>query len=91
MTDYKGPERRAVITFTREDSDRLVRLEQQLESADTKMDAVLESIAETNKKIAAQNVRISKLERMQSWVMGIGTAVTFAISTAVLYLSGHHL
>lgn len=28
MTNYQGPERRAVVTFTREDSDRLVRIEE---------------------------------------------------------------
>lgn len=28
MTNYQGPERRTVVTFTREDSDRLVRIEE---------------------------------------------------------------
>lgn len=28
MTNYQGPERRATVTFTREDSDRLVRIEE---------------------------------------------------------------
>lgn len=28
MKDYQGPERRTTVTFTREDSDRLVRIEE---------------------------------------------------------------
>ncbi len=32
MTDYQGPERRSVVTFTREDSDRLVRIEESVKT-----------------------------------------------------------
>ncbi len=91
MTDYKGPERRAVITFTREDSDRLVRLEQQIVGLHQKIeDVVATQLAWSTKQLTAQNIRITKVEKLQSWIMGIGAAVTFMISTAVLWLSGKH-
>lgn len=90
MTDYKGPERRSVITFTREDSDRLVRLEEQLISNAKKMDDWMLQLVETKKTITTQSTRIGKLEKLQSWIMGIGAAITFMISTAVLWISGKH-
>ena len=79
---YKGPERRTVITFTREDSDRLVRLEQQNL-------AIMNQLTETHKIVAAQTVRINKIEKLQNWMMGIGSAITFVISTAVFLFTGH--
>lgn len=86
MTDYKGPERRAVITFTREDSDRLVRLEGQNLTTLAKMDTILEHIEEVNTRATKNTLRIEKLEKLTSWFMGIGAAVTFIISSAILWL-----
>lgn len=75
---YNGPERRSVITFTREDSDRLVRLEQQNLT-------IMTQLTETHKAFSAQAARLSKLERVQNWMMGVGAAVTFIISSAILF------
>lgn len=83
MTDYTGPERRAFITFTREDSDRLVRLEEQNL-------AIMIQLTETHKVVAALAARINKVEKLQSWIMGIGSAITFMITTAVMWLAGKH-
>lgn len=90
--DYRGPERRTVITFTREDSDRLVRLESQLKSSDAKMDTLLSAINETKSNVVSERTRIDKLENRQSWIMGIGAAVTFIISSvlAALLVIGKH-
>jgi hypothetical protein len=88
MTEYTGPERRTVITFTREDSDRLVRLEQQIIANNTKMDSLILQLSETHKSVATQTVRINKIEKLQNWMMGIGSAITFVISTAVFLFTG---
>lgn len=91
MTDYEGPERRSTITFTREDSDRLVRLEQQIVALHEKIGSVVaKQLAESTKQLTAQNARITKLEKVQSWIMGIGSAVTFIISTSILFFTGKH-
>lgn len=82
MTDYKGPERRAVITFTREDSDRLVRLEQQNIT-------IMNQLIETHRAVATQTARLNKVERVQNWIMGVGSAIAFVISTLVLFVKGH--
>lgn len=82
MTDYNGPERRAVITFTREDSDRLVRLEEQNL-------AIMTQLTETHKIVAAQTVRINKIEKLQNWMLGIGSAITFIISIVIFLFTGH--
>jgi hypothetical protein len=76
MANYQGPDRRSLITFTREDSDRLVRLEQQLLDNGKKMDTVIE-------KLSSQDDRIGKLENKQSWFVGIFTTVVAILSAVV--------
>lgn len=82
------------ITFTREDSDRLVRLE-------TSVTHQAETIAEMNdnvKKlvdhIEAQNVRITTLENRstkQKWfIAGISSTVSFLVSAAAFAFSFFH-
>jgi hypothetical protein len=90
MADYKGPERRAQITFTREDSDRLVRLEQQTLTNAEKMDTILDHIVETNEQVKNNSARITKLELYKSWVTGISATVMFLV-TVVLGAIGIHL
>lgn len=90
MSGYSGPERRSVITFTREDSDRLVRVEQRLIAADEKLVTFVEKLAKQDETIDEQADRINSLERKQSWMMGIGAAVTFIISTVVYFLKSLH-
>jgi hypothetical protein len=84
---YSGPERRAVIAFTREDSERLVRLEQQLINTDSKIQTLVNSLSEATisatQKLDALEERISKIERKQSWMIGMGTAIGFLLSLAV--------
>ena len=89
MENYKGPERRTVITFTREDGERLVRLEEKITENTNKLDTVIGHLAETNKALAGQSVRLNKLEQFKSWVTGIGTTLIFLI-TCVLGFFGVH-
>ncbi len=81
---YEGPERRTVITFTREDADRLVRLESQMTSTNEKLDTLIanvqSNINDTTNKLQSNSSRIGKLERKFSWMIGIGTAIVFIIT-----------
>jgi len=76
MANYQGPDRRSLITFTREDSDRLVRLEQQIIDNGNKMDTVIA-------KLSTQDDRTSKLENKQSWFAGIFTTIIAILSAVV--------
>ena len=82
MGTYTGPERRAIITFTREDSDRLVRVEQQTKT-------VVEQLAAIDQKLESQNNRIRNLEHSQSWLWGLGSAFVFIATTVVIFLKTH--
>lgn len=61
-----------VVSFTRADSDRLVRLEESVKA-----------LAEIKELILKQNGRVTKLERKQSWQNGIFTAVVFILSAVI--------
>lgn len=80
--DYRGPDRRTIITFTREDSDRMVRMEQQLITNNDKIDEMITHVK-------TQNVRISRLERWKSWATGIGSTVVFLITCALAFVGIH--
>lgn len=79
---YTGPERRSVITFTREDSERLVRVEQQVAEMNQRLKSILESINDQTK-------RINDLERSQSWLWGLGSAFAFISTAVVIFLKTH--
>lgn len=83
---YNGPERRTVITFTREDSDRLVRLEQKLIDLDTKIDGLNTDLNTARSDNVAIYGRLNKAERKLSWITGIGTTVAFLITTGIAAL-----
>jgi 3-methyladenine DNA glycosylase Tag len=76
---YAGPERRSVITFTREDSERLVRVEQQVAEINQRLKAILENANDQTK-------RINDLERSQSWLWGLGSAFAFISTAVVIFL-----
>ncbi|MDE1829263.1 MAG: hypothetical protein KGI25_02960 [Thaumarchaeota archaeon] len=93
MANYQGPERRAVITFTREDADRLVRLEEKVDSFFLKlkehMDAEEVLLDGHRDRITDTEHRVSKIEKFQSWIMGIGSAVTFIITSSIFWITGN--
>lgn len=82
------------ITFTREDSDRLVKLE----SIATHQSAAISEMNDNVKKlvdhIEAQNVRITTLEHRstkQKWfIAGISSTVSFLVSAAAFAFSFFH-
>lgn len=80
---YDGPERRKSITFTREDSDRLVRLEQTMISLDTKIGDLSDELTAMRAENVAIYSRLNKAERRLSWLAGIGAAITFMLTTAL--------
>lgn len=93
MADYRGPERRTAITFTREDSDRLVRLEGKVDGFFDKLKEHMEQEAgllqAQNERHDKNEKRLTNLEKVQNWMMGVGAAITFIISTAIFLFSDH--
>ena len=76
---YTGPERRSVITFTREDSERLVRVEQQITELNLQLKMLIASVSDQTK-------RINDLERSQSWLWGLGSAFAFLSTAIVIFI-----
>jgi hypothetical protein len=93
MLQYEGPERRTLITFTREDSDRLVRLEQKTISTNEKLDKIIASSVISSdaidKKVDESIARIVTMERRLSWIAGLGTGFAFIISCVLAYFKTH--
>jgi hypothetical protein len=88
MDNYDGPERRTVV-FTRDDSDRLVRMEQQLVDASNRIQDLIRLIQNQDGRLNAQGARLDKVERAQSWLWGLGSAFVFIATIVVTWFDFH--
>lgn len=79
------------ITFTREDSDRLVRLEAGFIHQAETISEMNDNVKKLVDHIESQNVRITTLENKnnkQKWfIAGISTTVSFLVSAAAFAFS----
>lgn len=80
MNITKDQEMRDEIPFTRQDSERLVRIETMLQQTNNRLDAYITKTEELESSIEKVKVR-------QGWMTGVGSAIAFILA---LIFNSHH-